>query len=232
MDNHEYFNVLRNAMRQLTEQFVHPAELDVTLRSVTTSCVELIDGAESADVLLVAGPDLFKSVAATSQLAVDVDDLQKRFREGPCLDAAIGNPVIVCNDLRDDARWPSFAKEAVAAGVHSLMSFQLYTHNARMGALNLFGFKPDVFNPENEAVAAMLATHAAVALIASDERRQFQSALASRDVIGQAKGMIMERFDVDAVHAFELLKKLSQSSNTRLAVVAEEIVSRGSENKS
>ena len=77
----------------------------------------------------------------------------------------------------------------------------------------------------------MLATHAAVALIANDERLQFQSALASRDVIGQAKGMIMERFDVDAVRAFELLKSLSQNSNTRLAVVAQEIVSRGSENK-
>jgi transcriptional regulator with GAF, ATPase, and Fis domain len=232
MDDQEYFDVLRHAMRKLTEQFVHPAEVDVTLRSVTASCVELIDGVESADVLLVAGPDRFKSIAATSQIAVDVDDLQKRFREGPCLDAANGNPVVVCNDLRDDARWPSFAEAAVEAGVHSLMSFELYTNHARRGAMNLFGFKPDVFNPENEAVAAMLATHAAVALIANDERRQFQSALASRDVIGQAKGMIMERFNVDAVRAFELLKKLSQSSNTRLAVVAQEIVSRGSENKS
>ncbi|MDT7655182.1 MAG: hypothetical protein QOI36_6593 [Pseudonocardiales bacterium] len=232
MDDHEYFDVLRQAMRKLTEQFAHPAEIDVTLRSVTASCVELIDGVESADVLLVAGPDRFKSIAATSQVAVDVDDLQKRFREGPCLDAANGNPVVVCNDLRDDARWPSFAEAAVEAGVHSLMSFELYTNHARRGAMNLFGFKPDVFNAENEAVAAMLATHAAVALIANDERRQFQSALASRDVIGQAKGMIMERFGVDAVHAFELLKKLSQSSNTRLAVVAQEIVSRGSENKS
>jgi transcriptional regulator with GAF, ATPase, and Fis domain len=232
MDDREYFDVLRHAMRQLTEQFAHPAEIDGTLSSVTASCVELIDGVESADVLLVAGADRFKSVAATSQIAVDVDDLQKRFREGPCLDAANGNPVIVCNDLRNEARWPSFAEAAVEAGVHSLMSFELYANHTRRGAMNLFGFKPDVFNPENEAVAAMLATHAAVALIANDERLQFQSALASRDVIGQAKGMIMERFGVDAVHAFELLKKLSQSSNTRLAVVAQEIVSRGSENKS
>ena len=227
MDDHEYFDVLRQTMRQLTEQFVHPAEIDATLRSVTTSCVELIDGVESADVLLVAGPDRFKSVAATSQIAVDVDDLQKRFREGPCLDAANGNPVIVCNDLRDDARWPTFAEAAVAAGVHSLMSFELYTNHTRRGAMNLFGFKPDVFNPENEAVAAMLATHAAVALIANDERLQFQSALASRDVIGQAKGMIMERFAVDAVRAFELLTNLSQNSNIPVAKIAADLVARG-----
>jgi transcriptional regulator with GAF, ATPase, and Fis domain len=227
MDDREYAEVLRRTMTELTTQFAHPTEIDDTLRGVTASAVDLIDSVESADVLLVAGPDLFRSVAATSQLAVEIDDFQKSFREGPCLDAAIGNPMITCNDLREDSRWPSFAEAAVAAGVHSLMSFQLYTHNARMGALNLFGIKPDVFTLENEAVGAMLATHAAVALIADDERLQFQSALASRDIIGQAKGMIMERFDVDAVRAFELLKSLSQDSNTRLALVAEEIVSRG-----
>jgi transcriptional regulator with GAF, ATPase, and Fis domain len=231
MDDREYGDVLHRTMQELTERFAHPTDIDATLRGVTVSAVDLIDDVESADVLLVAGPDLFKSIAATSQLAVEMDDFQKRFREGPCLDAAIGNPMVLCNDLREDSRWPSFAKAAVAAGVHSLMSFQLYTHNARMGALNLFGLEPDTFTAENEAVGAMLATHAATALIADDKQLQFQSALASRDVIGQAKGMIMERFDVDAVRAFELLRSLSQNSNTPLAVVAEEIVSRGPDTK-
>ena len=140
--------------------------------------------------------------------------------------------MVMCKDLREDTRWPRFAAGAVEAGVRSLLSFQLYTHNSRMGALNLFGLKPDIFNPEVEAVGAMLATHAATALIADDVRLQFQSALASRDIIGQAKGIIMERFDVDAVRAFDLLIRLSQNSNTRLAVVAEEIVSRGPAPKS
>jgi transcriptional regulator with GAF, ATPase, and Fis domain len=231
MDDREYAEVLRRTMTELTEHFAHPAGIDDTLRGVTSTAVELIDGVESADVLLVAGPDLFRSVAATSELAVEIDNFQKRFREGPCLDAAIGDPMVMCNDLRDDSRWPRFADAAVAAGIHSLMSFQLYTHNARMGALNLFGLKPDVFTVENEAVGAMLATHAAVALIADDERLQFKSALASRDTIGQAKGMIMERFDIDAVGAFELLRRLSQTTNTRLTSVAEELVSRGPEPK-
>jgi transcriptional regulator with GAF, ATPase, and Fis domain len=232
MDDREYADILRHVMTELTERFAHPTEIDVTLHSVTASSVDLIDGVECADILLISGADLFTSVAATAQLAIDIDDLQQRFREGPCLDAAVGNSMVVCNDLRDDPRWPRFAEAAVAAGVHSLMSFQLYTHNAHMGALNLFGLKPDAFTPEMEAVAAMLATHAATALIADDVRLQFQSALASRDIIGQAKGMIMERFDVDAVRAFELLTKLSQNSNTRLATVAEEMVSRGREPKS
>jgi transcriptional regulator with GAF, ATPase, and Fis domain len=227
MDDREYADVLRRSMQELTEHFAHPTDINDTLKGVTESCVDLIDGVESADVLLVAGPDLFKSVAATSPLAVEIDDLQKGFREGPCLDAAVDTSIVMCNDLRDDPRWPRFSEAAVAAGVHSLMSFQLYTHNSRMGALNLFGAKPDVFTVENEAIGAMLATHAATALIADDERLQFQSALASRDIIGQAKGMIMERFNVDAIRAFELLTRLSQDSNTRVAEIAEQIVSRG-----
>jgi transcriptional regulator with GAF, ATPase, and Fis domain len=229
MDDHEYADILRQAMAELTTQFAHPTEIGVTLRGVTASSVDLIDGVDSADVLLISGADLFRSVAATSQLAVDMDDLQQRFREGPCLDAAVGDSIVMTNDLSADERWPRFAEAAVAAGVHSLMSFQLYTHNSRMGALNLFGRKSDVFTGECEAVGAMLATHAAVALIADDVRLQFRSALATRDVIGQAKGMIMERFDVDAVRAFQILTKLSQDSNIRLSEVAEDVVSRGRE---
>jgi GAF domain-containing protein len=231
MDDREYAEVLRQTMTVLTKQFARPTDIGVTLKSVTASSVDLIDGVQSADVLLISGADLFQSVAATSQLAVDMDGVQRRFGEGPCLDAAAGDSVVLCNDLRQDRRWPCFAEAALAAGVHSLLSFQLYTHNARKGALNLFGSKPDIFTSEVEAVGAMLAAHAAIALIADDVRLQFQSGLASRDIIGQAKGMIMERFNVDAVRAFELLTRLSQNSNTRLAKVAEEIVSRGPEPK-
>src|ERR1700710_3155431 len=82
MDDREYAEVLRRKMAELTEHFVHPFDIDDTLRGVTTGAVDLIDGVESADVLLVAGPELFRSVEATSELAVEVDDLQKRFREG------------------------------------------------------------------------------------------------------------------------------------------------------
>ena len=103
------------------------------------------------------------------------------------------------------------------------MSFQLYTHNARMGALNLFGIEPDVFTLEMEAVGAMLATHAATALIADDERLQFQSALASRDTIGQAKGILMERYGVDDRTAFAMLVKISQESHIRLHEVGRRV---------
>ena len=109
------------------------------------------------------------------------------------------------------------------------MFFQLYTHQRKPGqraALNLVSRRPDAFDDEAQSVAAMLATHAAIALISQDREAQFRSALASRDAIGQAKGIIMERYDVDAVRAFELLRKLSQDTNIRLTEVADRIVAR------
>jgi transcriptional regulator with GAF, ATPase, and Fis domain len=231
MDDREYAELLRQTMVGLTEIVSSPTEIDAILQNVTTAAVELIAGVDCADVLLISGADLFRSIAATSPLAIDLDRLQRQYREGPCLDAAVGHSVILCNDLGKDSRWPQFAKAAIAAGVHAMLSFQLYTHNGRMGALNLFGLTPDVFTLEAEALGAMLATHIANAFIAVDKELQFKSALNSRDVIGQAKGVIMERFGVDAVQAFDLLTKLSQQSNTRLAEVAAEVVARGPESK-
>ncbi len=228
MDDREYAELLRHTMEVLTEKASSRTEIDAILENVTAAAVDLIPSVQSADILLISGPDLFRSKAATSQLAIDLDRLQQQFREGPCLDAAAGHSVIVCNDLGNDSRWPSFGEAAMAAGVCAILSFQLFTHNGRMGALNLFGIKAGAFTPEAEALGAMLATHAANAFIADDKELQFKSALSSRDVIGQAKGMIMERFGVDAVRAFDLLVKLSQLSNTRVAVVAAEVIAKGS----
>ena len=167
-------------------------------------------------------------MAATSQLAIEIDDLQQRFGEGPCLDAAIGNPMVMCNDLRGSTV-AAFRRGGSCSRCPQPDVVPALHPQRPHGGNEPFGIKPDVFTIESEAVGAMLATHAAIALIADDERLQFQSALASRDIIGQAKGKIMERFNVDAVRAFELLVKQSQNSNIRLAVVAEELVSRGPE---
>ena len=136
-----------------------------------------------------------------------------------------------CNDLLADERWPRFGSAASAEGINSSLSFQLFTYGKCRAALNLFGRNRNAFNMEAEAIAGMLATHAATALIVHNgalivhnKELQFRSALASRDAISQAKGMIMERFNVDAIRAFELMVRVSQNSNTRVADLAQEIV--------
>ncbi|MCV7011163.1 GAF and ANTAR domain-containing protein [Mycolicibacterium madagascariense] len=217
-------------MTDLTHRFAHPTNVDEILYGITTAAVNLIDAVDSCDVLLIEHAEKFRSVATTSPVAAELDGIQHRHGEGPCIDAAVGDTMALSNDLRDDERWPRFATAAVEAGVHSVLSFQLYTHQKQptcRGALNLFSSRPNAFDSDAQAIGAMLATHAAIVLIAQDREAQFQSALASRDAIGQAKGMIMERFRVDAVRAFELLKKLSQDTNTRLVDVAAQIVASG-----
>ncbi|HZE16174.1 MAG TPA: hypothetical protein VE197_10950, partial [Mycobacterium sp.] len=98
---------------------------------MTAASVRLIAGVDFADILIISGPDQSRSLAPTAQIATEIDDLQRRFGEGPGVDAAGGDSVIRCNDLCGDTRWPRFAKSAVAAGVRSMLSFQLYTHHAR-----------------------------------------------------------------------------------------------------
>ncbi len=231
MDDSEYARLLRRTMTDLTETASDPPDIGTTLAGVTAACVELISGTDSADVLVVTEANEYHSLAATSELVETLDRSQERFGEGPCLQAAVGEAVVRCHDLREDSRWPRFAKSAVSAGVHSMLSFQLFTHDERVGALNIVGLEPDCFGQEAEALGAMFATHAALALIADNKQLQFKSALASRDIIGQAKGRIMERFDVDAVRAFELLTQLSQNSNTRLTDVAAQVVAAGSDRR-
>ncbi|BBY46966.1 hypothetical protein MARA_04340 [Mycolicibacterium arabiense] len=113
---------------------------------------------------------------------------------------------------------------AIERGVYSSLSFQLCTHKKGGAALNLFSRVPQTFDMHTETIGAMLATQAAIAIIASDRHTQFESALASRDLIGQAKGIIMERFKIDAVAAFEMLRKLSQTSNEKLTSIAQRVV--------
>lgn len=199
------------------------ADVEETLASVTTAAVELIGGVDYADVLLIDA-DRFDSIAPTDPMAKELDAIQQRLQQGPCLRAAVVDTLVRCTDLRDDHRWPLFAAEATKLGVHSMLSFHLYAHRSGSGALNLLGRAPHIFTAEAEALAAMLATHAAVALTAANTQQQFASALASRDHIGQAKGILMERFNLDAVRAFELLTKLSQHTNIPVRELAERVI--------
>ncbi|MFC9553817.1 GAF and ANTAR domain-containing protein [Rhodococcus sp. NPDC056960] len=199
---------------------------------MTAAAVASVSGADSAGILVVKSKKTFASHAGTSELPEQLDAVQEKLGEGPCVEAALNAMVVRSDDFRTEPRWPNFARAAVDAGVHSSMSFQLYTQRDSMGALNLFSFTPHGFGVEDEAIAEALAAHAAMALSAARHHEQFRSALASRDIIGQAKGMIMERFAVDAVRAFEMLATLSQDSNTSLTVVAEKLVALGPEPRS
>jgi GAF domain-containing protein len=211
-------------MAELARMIAAPRTLEQILNDVTATAVELIPGADVSGILLVKKGGDFESLADTTGLAAELDKLQHDFGEGPCAEAALEETVVRSDDLRKESRWPRYAAAAVKLGVLSGLSFKLYTADRTAGALNLFSFSANVWDTDAETTGAVLAAHGAAAILARRHGEQMQTALSTRDRIGQAKGIIMERYGVDDVRAFEMLRSLSQESQTKLAVVAQRVI--------
>jgi GAF domain-containing protein len=215
---------LAQRMAELARASAAPRSVEEVLSDVTAAATELIPGADTAGVLLIGRGGKFESIAGTSELPHRLDELQMKFSEGPCVEAALDELIVRTEDFRSEQRWPRYSAAVVEIGVLSGLSFKLYTADRTAGALNLFSFKPEAFDAEDETTGVVLAAHAAAAILASRQGEQLESALSTRDRIGQAKGIIMERFGVDDVQAFEMLRRLSQDSNTRLIEVAQRVI--------
>ncbi len=215
---------LAKRMAELARTAASPRSVENVLSDVTAASKELIPGAETAGVLLIGKGGKWDSIGGTDDLPHLLDELQMRFNEGPCVEAALDEVIVRTDDFRSEQRWPKYSAAVVEIGVLSGVSFKLYTANRTAGALNLFAFKPNAFDGEAETIGTVLAAHAAAAILASREGEELQSAVTTRDRIGQAKGIIMERYNVDDVRAFEMLRRLSQDSNTRLVDIAQRVI--------
>jgi GAF domain-containing protein len=221
---------LAQRMAELARAAAAPRSLEDVLFDVTATSKEIIPGTDTAGVLLLAGRGKFESLAGTDDLPHKLDELQVKYNEGPCVEAALDELIVRTDDFRDEQRWPRYSEAAVEIGLLSGLSFKLYTSDRTAGALNLFSFKPNSFDAEAETIGAVLAAHAAAAILASRQEQQLESALSTRDRIGQAKGIIMERYGVDDLRAFDLLRRLSQDSNTKLIDIAQQVIdTRGDE---
>lgn len=218
-------------MAQLARAIAAPSTLEQIFADVTAAAVELIPGADIAGVLLVKKGGDFESRAETDSLVAKLDRLQHDFGEGPCAEAALRHTIVRSDDLRSERRWPRYAPAAVELGVLSGLSFKLYTADRTAGALNVFSYQADVWDTDAETTGAVLAAHAATAILAERRGEQLETALSSRDRIGQAKGIIMERYGVDDVRAFELLRRISQESQTKLAEIAQRVIDTRGEGK-
>ncbi|MEW5813635.1 MAG: GAF and ANTAR domain-containing protein [Actinomycetota bacterium] len=220
---------LAQRMAELARMVAAPRNVDDVLSDVTREVLDLIPGADAAGILFVGKAGRFESVAGTSDLPHELDRLQMKYHEGPCLEAALEETIVRSDDFATEPRWPRYSAAAAELGVRSGLSFKLYTSSQTAGALNLFAVTPNAFDAKDENIGAILAAHAAAAILASRQQEQLQSALSTRDRIGQAKGIIMERYNVDDVAAFDMLRRLSQDSNTKLTDIAQRVIeTRGS----
>ncbi|WP_410665402.1 GAF and ANTAR domain-containing protein [Amycolatopsis sp. lyj-84] len=166
-------------------------------------------GVEQAGVSLIEDGRL-RTVAQTGPAVTRLDELQKESGEGPCLDAILDGHTYRTNDLGDDRRWPVFGAAASDLGVRSVLGYRLFTSGRTAGALNRYHAEKDAFDAAAVEIGELFAAHTAIALIASQEQAQLRTALGSRDVIGTAKGLVMQRHRCTDEVAFALLVETSQ----------------------
>jgi GAF domain-containing protein len=173
------------------------------------------------------------TVATSSPLAAQVDELQYGADQGPCLDALRTGEVVQVDDLATECRWPGYSPFALTHGVASSLSLPLRVGDRTVGALNLYSEEPAGFAgaPRRHAEAFAIQCGAAltVALRQSDQavlRRQLTEAMAARSVIDQALGILMAQQHCSAKQAFDLLRQASQHRNRKMRALATEIVTK------
>ncbi|MFE7747103.1 GAF and ANTAR domain-containing protein [Nocardia sp. NPDC057455] len=198
-----------------------------TLRGIVDAAVQTVPGATYAGILISDKRETMHTPVATADLIHRVDRAQVDLRQGPCLDALYNERIVALPDTTDEPRWPRFAARAAELGIGSILSFQLYVTGNDLGALNLYAPAPAAFNAESEHVGSLFAAHAAVALASAQQMTQLARAIDTRDLIGQAKGILMERHKLTADQAFALLVRASQHTNTKLADIAEYLTHSG-----
>ena len=176
-----------------------------------------------AGVLLRAGGTL-TTAAATSPRVVESDRIQRETGEGPCFAASQTAELFRVDDTTLDTPWPEWAWAVSKLGIRSALGVPLRTHDRNYGALNLYSEAPSAFGDDEVAVALIFARHASIALDGAAKQESLGLAIDARKIIGQAQGIIMERYRVDADRAFDTLLHFSQNNNLKLRDVAKHVV--------
>jgi transcriptional regulator with GAF, ATPase, and Fis domain len=218
---------LAATLGDLARTLQHETSPQQTLDAIVTAAVDTVPGAEHAGVTMVRQRRDLDSVATTSDVVREIDRRQYNDREGPCLDALWEQATVRMNDSEAEQRWPRFTTDIRGLGIRAMCCFRLFTHYDTLGALNLYAGSPDSFTDSSEEVGRVFATHAAVALADAQKIEQLEHAVDSRDIIGQAKGILMERYKITADQAFQLLVSTSQRTHVKLRDIANHLASSG-----
>ncbi|MFB9684403.1 GAF and ANTAR domain-containing protein [Amycolatopsis plumensis] len=211
------------------------------LKLVVGATAALIPDADLVSVTLRDADGTFHTPVETDPVAERLDQVQYDHGEGPCVESARpdGPAVGWSQDLGRDPRWPVFGPAAARHGYHSVLATALLPDSRPprlSGALNIYSRTPGAFDAQAVDVALLLATHASLALAQTQavaaaqlESAHLRRAVDSRDVIGQAKGILMQRRGISAEEAFDVLRRASQDLNVKLADLARTLASRHTE---
>ena len=206
-------------------RFAATSSVEETLELVLVAAVDTSPATDLAGVLLLEGRGRIVSPTTTGEVVNELDQVQAEHGEGPCVESIYDEEMVHIGDFSEHLdRWPHFARRALDLGVHSSLSFRLFTDGSRAGSLNLFSHRANAFGEEDRVLGALFANQAGLALRGARRVAQLDRAVASRDVIGTAKGILMERFGISDDEAFQRLVRSSQDTNMKLVDVARWLV--------
>jgi GAF domain-containing protein len=194
-----------------------------TLDRIVHLAVGTIDNCQHAGITVIDGLRI-TSPASSDEIPALVDRLQSETGEGPCVDAIRDHAVFYTGHLSSEERWPHFAPRArEESGVESILSFRLFTEGGTLGALNLYSDQPEAFGEHDTAVGAVFAAHAAVAWSTAQTIEHLRQGMESRQLIGEATGILMARQHISSAEAFDILRRSSQRLNVKLRLIAERV---------
>lgn len=208
--------------RIVDELSVEPEE-GLTPQQVVDQAAAIVPGCDMCS-LFVRKNETVELAACTDPVAREIDDVQFDLGEGPCLTVLGEHEFVFVRDVGADSRWPRWSEAAVAAGVASSLSVHLGSAETRIACLNMYSRAPDGFDEDATDRALVYARLAALALVQAREVSGLRSALHSRMVIGAAQGVLMERYGLSLERAFEVLRRHSNESNTKLRDVAHSVL--------
>jgi GAF domain-containing protein len=224
---HGRVNDLASQLSDMALSLQHEDSLQHTLDGIVAAAVQTVPGVQYAGITVVKGRRDVETPSATDDVVRQVDRAQYETAQGPCLDATYQQRTVRLSDMAQEERWPEFRRRALAAGIRSMLSFQLYVIGDNLGALNLYSRRAAAFDDESEYVGLLFASHAAIAMAGAQREHDLIRAASVRDVIGQAKGVLMERYKITDDRAFQLLVRVSQNANVKLVEVARYLVRTG-----
>jgi hypothetical protein len=218
MDQDQVLDLVRR-----TAEALGPAGLDQTLANITAAAVSVLPGVEMASVTVKHGDDTLDTFAPTDQILLEVDAAQYEYREGPCYEAATDEVHVTAPNLAADPRFPRYAPVALAHGIRAQAGIRLFDAPTGGGALNLYSRRVGSFE-DLDILGELFSHQAASALEYARHIDNLEQAIRTRQVIGQAVGLVMERYRLGEARAFAVLSRLSQERNVKLRLIAEEIV--------
>jgi len=213
------------ALAQAAESINETHTLQDTLNAIVEATRTSLPQFAHVSVSVKNSSGTFETRAGTDQLVFDLDALQYDLGEGPCVQAIEHEPIVVVEHLRHEQRWPGYIRGAIAKGVRSQVGVRLFTKGSHVGGLNLYSTESDEVDEDCAETARLFATHAGIMLGLAEHADQLSQALQSRKIIGQAIGIVMERYGMDPDRAFQFLVRVSSTSNIKLRHVAAELVS-------